>query len=593
MKIRSKEDLDELKEKGLKSIYPDKPRFRFGVASCGLGAGAAATKEAMEDARVPEEIGRHSIVGCIGACYAEPLVELYVPKFPKILFRNVGGEKGKEIMEAAAKGEIKEDYVFCKIKDEYSLITDKSKGFGSFHSSDEIESPFDEGYLKEILDKIPAIEDLDYYSMQRKVVLRNSGYINPENIDEYIARDGYHTLYDSLQMEPDSIIEEVKKSKLRGRGGAGFPTGKKWGLAEKEESDVKYVISNGDEGDPGAYMDRVVLESDPHSMIEGMVIGAYVIGAKEGFIFVRNEYPKAVERLERAVEQAEDYGILGNDIAGSGFDFEITINRGGGAFVCGEETALMSAIEGKLPNPKPRPPYPTESGLWGQPTVINNVKTWANIPVILSRGSEFLSGMGTERSGGTKVFSLVGDVERRGLIEVKLGTTLEDIVLGIGNVESEDVKAVQTGGPSGGFIPTRYLDIPLDYETLTELGSIMGSGGLVVSGEDSCMVDMAKYFLNFTLSESCGQCTPCREGLERMRDILVDITEGEAEKDDLELLRELAEYVEDASLCGLGRTAPRPVLTTMDHFGEEYREHVEDKECRAGVCDFGDGEENE
>lgn len=593
MKVKTPEDLKEVKEKGINSHFTQKPRFRFGVASCGLGAGAKATMEAMEEVREGEKIGRHSIVGCIGACYAEPLVELYIPRQAKILFKNVGSEKGQEIMEAAAEGHILEGYVFCKIEDEYSLITEERKSLRDLPPSGDIQAHFDRDYLEDVLENIPEIEELDFFKKQRKVVLRNTGYINPERIEEYIARGGYTSLHKALQMDRDSIIEEVTKSKLRGRGGAGFPTGKKWKLAKDEEDETKYIISNGDEGDPGAYMDRVVLESDPHSMLEGMIIGAYTIGANKGFVFVRNEYPKAVERLQIAIEQAEDYGLLGKDIMKSGFDFELEISRGGGAFVCGEETALMSAIEGNFPAPRPRPPYPTESGLWGKPTVINNVKTWANIPVIISRGEEFLAEMGTENSGGTKVFSLVGDVERRGLIEVSLGTLLREIVIDIGNADPDEVKAVQTGGPSGGFIPVEYFDTPLDYETLSELGSIMGSGGLMVADENACMVDMARYFLDFTLDESCGQCTPCREGLDRMLEILNRITSGKGEEKDLDLLRELADYVGDASLCALGGTAPNPVLSTMDNFEEEYEEHVKEKKCRAGVCDMSSGGEDE
>ncbi|KXA97841.1 hypothetical protein AKJ38_00060 [candidate division MSBL1 archaeon SCGC-AAA259I14] len=558
-----------------------------------MGAGVEATRKAMDDARAPEKIGRSSIVGCIGACYAEPLVELYIPRKARILYKNVQPEEGEEIMNAAAEGLIKEDKVFCKIEEEYHIIDDEKTPLEDYPTSSEIKSPFDEDYLDELLEKSPSINDLEYFNEQEKIVLRNTGYIDPENIEEYIARNGYKTLYNALEMDPDDIIEKVSKSKLRGRGGAGFPTGRKWRLGKEAEGEKKYVISNGDEGDPGAYMDRVVLESDPHSMIEGMIIGAYTIGADEGFIFVRNEYPKAVERLEVAVEQAEEYGILGENIMGSDFNFAITISRGGGAFVCGEETALMSAIEGRLPTPKPRPPYPTESGLWGKPTLINNVKTWANIPVILNRGWKFLSQIGTKKSGGTKVFSLVGDVRRRGLIEVRMGTLLREIVEGIGDADLDEVKAVQTGGPSGGFIPTKYFDTPLDYETLNELGSIMGSGGLVVADKNTCMVDMAKYFLDFTLSESCGQCNPCREGLERMLEILNRITNGKSEEGDIELLRKLSEYVKDTSLCALGGTAPNPVLSTLDNFEEEYREHVEDKFCRAGVCDLGGDEKDE
>ncbi len=593
MKIKTQSDLEKIAKDGEESLFQEKSKFRVGAASCGLGAGAQATMDAIHDARIPEKIGRTSIVGCIGACYAEPLVDLYIPGKGRILYKNVDHDKGQEIMNSAAEGKIVEDYVFCKIENEYSLVEDKVRNLSDFPKDGDIESPFEKDYLDKTFEKFPSIDDLDYFEKQKKVVLRNTGYINPEKIEEYIARGGYSALHKALQMDPDEIIEEVSESNLRGRGGAGFPTGKKWKLAKEADSDTKYVISNGDEGDPGAYMDRVVLESDPHSMIEGMIIGGYTIGAEKGYIFVRNEYPKAVERLETALEQAQDYGILGNNIMKSGFDFDIEISKGGGAFVCGEETALMSAIEGKLPTPKPRPPYPTESGLWGKPTIINNVKSWGNIPVIINRGAEFLANIGTKRSGGTKVFSLVGSVERRGLIEVKLGTLLEEIVSDIGNADLEDVKAVQTGGPSGGFIPTKSLDIPLDYETLTELGTIMGSGGLVVNDENACMVDMAKYFLDFTMGESCGQCTPCREGLERMYDILVNITEGKAGSDDLDLLRELSSYIEDASLCGLGKTAPRPILTTLDHFGEEYEEHIEDEFCRAGVCEFGGGDEDE
>lgn len=593
MKIKNQTDLKKTAEDGKGLIFPKKPKFRVGAASCGLGAGAQATIDAIDDARVPEKIGKSSIVGCIGACYAEPLVELYIPGRARVLYKNVNAEKGEEIMEAAVEGRIKEDYVFCKIEEEYSLVEDKCRDLSDLVGEGEVESSFDKEYLDETLEKFPSIDELDYFEKQKKIVLRNTGDINPEKIEEYITRGGYSALNKALEMDPDEIIEEVSKSKLRGRGGAGFPTGKKWKLAKDAESDTKYIISNGDEGDPGAYMDRVVLESDPHSMIEGMIIGAYTISADKGYIFVRNEYPKAVERLEIALEQARKYGILGNNIMNSEFDFDIEISKGGGAFVCGEETALMSAIEGRLPTPKPRPPYPTESGLWGKPTVINNVKSWANIPVIINRGPEILTNVGTEESGGTKVFSLVGSVEQRGLIEVKLGTILEDIVVDIGNADLEDTKAVQIGGPSGGFIPSKLLDVPLDYENLTELGTIMGSGGLVVNGENTCMVDMAEYFLDFTLGESCGQCTPCREGLERMHDILVNITEGEADMDDLDLLRELASYVEDASLCGLGKTAPGPILTTLDHFGEEYEEHVKEEYCRAGVCEFGGGNEDE
>ncbi len=589
LKLRDLKDLEKVREDGIKSMFPEKPRFKIGLASCGLGAGAMATMKGMDDIRDPREVGPTSITGCLGSCYTEPLVELYIPRHPKILYGNVDQEKGREIMEAAAQGHIKEEYVFCKIEEEYFIIADEAKSLTEFPLSDDFQTPFNDDYLDDVLGRIPPINELRFFKKQRRIVLRNAGYIDPQNIDEYVARGGYFALHRTLQMDSDSVIREVTASKLRGRGGAGFPTGMKWRLTEEAQGERKYVVSNGDEGDPGAYMDRVILESDPHSMMEGMIIGAYVIGANEGYVFVRNEYPKAVERLEQAIEQAREYGLLGNDIFGSGFDFDLRINRGGGAFVCGEETALLKAIEGRIPQPAPRPPYPAQSGLWGKPTLINNVKTWSNIPVILARGGEYLSQIGTENSGGTKVFSLVGDVERRGLIEVELGITLKEIVADIGNADLKETKAVQIGGPSGGFIPMRFMDSPVDFDAMSQLGSIMGSGGMVVMDKDTCMVDMARYFLDFTLHEGCGQCTAGREGLARMYEILVGVTNGRAEMKDLVLLRELAAYVEEASLCGLGKTAPRPVLTTLDHFWEEYREHVEERVCRSGVCPLSNG----
>lgn len=588
MKIKNLEDLEKVKENGLRSLFPTKPKFRVGMATCGLGAGAMATFDAINEGRKEKSI-LVSKVGCIGACYAEPLVELYIPGYPKILYNNVHPEEGRELVDAVASGEVEKKYAFCKIESEDLAITEEKMDLRELQSSKKAKTPIEKERIAKSLEKIPSLNELEFFKKQKKIVMRNCGFLDPENIEEYIAKGGYLALHKALQMEPNSIIEEVSKSRLRGRGGAGFSTGRKWKLARDAESDEKYVVANGDEGDPGAYMDRVVLESDPHSMLEGVIIGAYAVGANEGFVFVRNEYPKAVERIDTAIQQAKEYGLLGDDILGSDFDFSININRGGGAFVCGEETALMASIEGKMPNPRPRPPYPTESGLWGKPTCINNVKTWANIPFIVMRGGDFFSTMGTKRSGGTKVFSLVGDVERRGLIEVELGTTIKEIVLDISSSNLNEIKAVQTGGPSGGFIPTKFLDPPLDYETLTELGSIMGSGGLVVFDKNTCMVDMARYFLDFTMDESCGQCTAGREGIERMLEILIKITKGGAEKKDLVLLKELAMYVEKASLCGLGKTAPRPVLTTLEHFGEEYKEHIEERKCRAGVCDLSDG----
>ena len=437
---------------------------------------------------------------------------------------------------------------------------------------------------------IPVLSDIDFFKKQVLIALRNRGLIDPEKIEEYIARDGYKAMAKALaEMEPEQIIEEIKKSGLRGRGGAGFPTGLKWEFVRNASSNngaVKYIVCNGDEGDPGAFMDRSILEADPHSVIEGMVIGAKAIGATEGFIYVRNEYPLALKRLNNALNQAREYGLLGKNILGTGFDFDIKVARGAGAFVCGEETALLSSIEGKLGEPRPRPPYPAESGLWGKPTCINNVETWANVPSIINRGSKWFSGIGTKTSKGTKVFSLVGKINNTGLVEVPMGITLREIIYGIGGgiPGGKEFKAVQTGGPSGGCIPKEKIDLPIDYESLTEAGSMMGSGGMVVMDEDTCMVDVARYFLSFTQDESCGKCTPCREGTKAMLNILTRITEGKGTEEDLDLLEDLAKSIKDSALCGLGKTAPNPVLTTLQYFKEEYEAHIKDKKCPAHVC---------
>ncbi|UCF78781.1 MAG: NADH-quinone oxidoreductase subunit NuoF [Candidatus Eiseniibacteriota bacterium] len=437
---------------------------------------------------------------------------------------------------------------------------------------------------------IPVLSDIDFFKGQVLIALRNRGLIDPEKIEEYIARDGYTAMAKALnEMTPEGIIEEIKKSGLRGRGGAGFPTGVKWEYVRNAPSTnggVKYLVCNGDEGDPGAFMDRSILEADPHSVIEGMVIGAKAIGASEGFVYVRNEYPLALSRLNLALKQAREYGLLGKDILGSGFNFDIKVHRGAGAFVCGEETALLHSLEGRLGEPRPRPPYPAEKGLRDQPTCINNVETWANVPVIISRGANWYSSIGTKTSKGTKVFSLVGKINNTGLVEVPMGISLKEIIYNIGGgiPEGKEFKAVQTGGPSGGCIPKEKIDLPIDFESLTEAGSMMGSGGMVVMDEDTCMVDVARYFLSFTQDESCGKCTPCREGTKAMLSILTRITEGKGTEGDLVLLRDLAESIKDSALCGLGNTAPNPVLTTMQYFMEEYETHIKDKKCPARVC---------
>ncbi len=434
-----------------------------------------------------------------------------------------------------------------------------------------------------------SLNDTAFYRSQHRVALRNCGVINPENIDEYIAMDGYQALGKALtEMTPDEVISVVLASGLRGRGGAGFPTGKKWELARNlvKDADQKYVACNADEGDPGAFMDRSVLEGDPHALIEAMAIAAYAIGANQGFVYVRAEYPIAVNRLQIAIDQAREYGLLGKNIFDTGFDFDMEIRLGAGAFVCGEETALMTSIEGKRGEPRPRPPFPAVKGLFGKPTVLNNVETYANIPQIILKGADWFTSMGTEKSKGTKVFALGGNIKNTGLVEVPMGTTLRTIVeeIGGGIPNGKKFKAAQTGGPSGGCIPAEYLDIPIDYDNLLEIGSMMGSGGLIVMDEDSCMVDIAKFFLEFTVDESCGKCTPCRIGTKRLLEMLDNITKGKATLEDLDKMEALCYYIKKNALCGLGQTAPNPVLSTLRYFRDEYVAHIVDKKCPAGVC---------
>ncbi|MDO8886273.1 NADH-quinone oxidoreductase subunit NuoF [Candidatus Oleimmundimicrobium sp.] len=435
--------------------------------------------------------------------------------------------------------------------------------------------------------KIPLYKDINFYKKQNRIVLRNCGLIDPENVDDYIEHGGYKAFKKVLsEMAPEDVVEEIKASGLRGRGGAGFPTGLKWDFARKASGDIKYIICNADEGDPGAFMDRSVLEGDPHSILEGMMIAGYAIGATEGYIYARAEYPLAVKRLRIAVEQARKKGFLGKNILGSSLNFEIKIKEGAGAFVCGEETALMASIEGKRGMPRIRPPFPAQSGLWGKPTNINNVETLANIAWIITNGADKFAAIGTGKSKGTKIFAITGKVKNGGLVEVPMGTTLRDIIFDIcgGIKEDKEFKAVQIGGPSGGCLPAKFLDISIDYESLTETGAIVGSGGMVVMDESSCIVDLAKYFLAFTQKESCGKCVPCRIGTKRMFEMLQRMTRGESSEEEIVLLEQLAQDVKVSSLCGLGQTAPNPVLTMLKYFREEFEEHVKEGKCRAGVC---------
>ncbi len=520
-------------------------KILVGYASCGIAAGAKDIYEELEEQFDDKKLNIDmKKVGCVGMCHNEPIVEVL-------------------------EGEERFTYGNLEKEDVEGLVQD--------HLINDV--PYEEKL-------IDSPEDYDYFENQKKIVLRNSGIIDPESIEEYIERDGYEALEKALKMEPEEIIEEIKESNLRGRGGAGFPTGVKWEFAKGADSNTKYIVCNADEGDPGAFMDRSVLEGDPHAALEGMIIGAYAIGANEGYIYVREEYPVAVKRLKIAIEKAKEKGYLGEDILGTDFSFDIHISKGAGAFVCGEETALMHSIEGKRGMPSPRPPYPAQKGLFGKPTNINNVETWANVPWIIRNGAEKFAEYGTDESGGTKVFALAGKIKRGGLVEVPLGTTLREVIFDIGNgiEEDKDFKAVQLGGPSGGCLPAEHLDTPVDYETLTEAGAIMGSGGMIVINEDDCMVNVAEYFLNFAQEESCGKCTFCRVGTKRMLEILERITEGEGEMEDLQKLKNLAPQIKDNSLCGLGQTAPNPVLTTLRYFEEEYREHIEESKCRAGIC---------
>ncbi|MBC7249746.1 MAG: NADH-quinone oxidoreductase subunit NuoF [Anaerolineae bacterium] len=564
MKVRSRSDLETLRAEGLSTLYPSRLKISVGMATCGLATGAAAVYDALRDEAARRDLDLMLVAtGCLGYCQQEPLVEVRRPGRDPVLYARVTADRARELIAALAEGELPTEGALAIIPEEKPPAGSKPAG------------------------GLPRLNDLPFYSRQHKIVLRHCGLIDPASVAEYVAQGGYEALAHALlDLTPEQVIDEVLRAGLRGRGGAGFPTGRKWQICQAVPIQPKYVICNGDEGDPGAYMDRTVLESDPHSVIEGLIIAGYAIGAHQGYIYVRDEYPLAVERVTQAVARAEELGLLGENILGSGFDFNITIVRGAGAFVCGEETALISSIEGGLGEPRPKPPFPAVSGLWGKPTVINNVKTLATVPVIITRGADWYASIGTEQNAGTVVFSLVGKVANTGLVEVPLGLTLRDLIEGIGGggLNGKAVKAVQTGGPSGGCLPARLFDLPISYETLTQAGSIMGSGGMVVMDEDTCMVDVARYFIGFTMAESCGKCAPCREGTQYMHQILTRITAGEGSVEDLELLEEVALWVKKASLCGLGQTAPNPVLSTLRYFRDEYEAHVKEKRCPAGVC---------
>ncbi len=534
-----------------------KPRILVGMATCGRAAGAEAVVAAINDELSQQNIeAEMTQVGCIGFCYAEPLVDIIKPGRPRICYSNVTPEIVPKLIQ---------DY----------LVNDNPH-------ADLAMGIIGEGSI----DSIPKLSDLPIFKPQVRIALRNCGHIDPEDIKQYIANDGYGGINKALKMSPEEVIDEVKKSGLRGRGGAGFPTGQKWEFCQRASGTEKYLICNADEGDPGAFMDRALLEGDPHAVLEGMLIGAYAIGATHGYVYCRAEYPLAIQRLEKALKQMEEYGLIGDNILGSDFGFHIGIKEGAGAFVCGEETALMMSIEGKRGMPRPRPPFPATSGLWGKPTNINNVETWGNVSAILQKGGEWYASFGTEQSKGTKTFALAGKIAHTGLIEVPMGISLGDIIYEIGGgiTGGKRFKAVLTGGPSGGCLPASMETLHVDYESLAQAGSIMGSGGMLVADEDTCMVDMARFFLSFTQDESCGKCVPCRVGTRQMLHILERITQGNGQPGDIKLLERLAQTIKSTSLCALGGTAPNPVLTTLRYFREEYEVHINENRCPALAC---------
>lgn len=547
-----------------------KTQLLLGVATCSIAAGADETLQALEKALTEEKLnGRYELrrVGCVGGCSLEPLLEIRPPQGPPRLYVHVTAERALDILKRdLLGGEIIADW----------LIDGGQRPAGEDTSEPDIVNQFVQDW-----------QHLDFFKRQFRIALRNVGLINPESLDDALAQGAYAALAKVLdEMTPEEVIAEIKASGLRGRGGAGFPTGVKWELTRQAPGDIKYVICNADEGDPGAFMDRSALEGDPHAVLEAMAIAGYAIGAHQGYIYVRAEYPLAVRRLRIALRQAEEKGLLGKNILGSGFDFSIELRLGAGAFVCGEETALIASIEGKRGAPRPRPPYPAQKGLWGKPTVINNVETLANVAPIILKGAQWYSSIGTATSKGTKVFALAGNVKRTGLIEVPMGITLREIIFDIGGGiwGDKEFKAAQIGGPSGGCLPAAYLDTPIDYESLREAGAIMGSGGLIVMDETNCMPDIARFFLTFTQDESCGKCTPCREGTKRMLEILERITAGKGEERDFERLERLGRVCSRGALCGLGQTAPNPVLSTLRHFRAEYEAHIKEKHCPAHKC---------
>ena len=553
-RLNSPTELKQLQEEIRIKRAPDARCIISSSGTCGRAHGSeevvVAFMEELKNQGLEKKIGFRK-TGCLGFCEREPLV-IILPE--RICYCNVTPEDVPEIVAQTAAGGIIKELLY----------------------TDPVTS-----------EKIIYDSDIPFYKYQSQIVFGNNIYINPEEIEGYISTGGYSALAKALgQMAPEEVLQEVSRANLRGRGGGGFPAGRKWQTCRQAEGEPKYVIVNCDEGDPGAYMDRGLMEGNPHKVLEGLIIGAYAIGSHEGFIYVRQEYPLAVENMNLAMRHAEEYGLLGEDILGSGFDFKVAGHRGAGAFVSGESSALMTAIEGQVGEPRPKYIHTAEKGIWDKPSCLNNVETWANVPLIIEKGVDWFTSIGTESSKGTKIFSLVGNVNDTGLVEVPMGTSLRDIIYKIGGGirEGKEFKAVQTGGPSGGVIPKQYLDTPIDFDELAKLGSMMGSGGMIVMDESTCMVDIARYFIDFLCDESCGKCVPCREGLKRMREILTDIVEGRGEEEYIELLEGLGKTMTNAALCALGRTAPNPVMSTLRYFADEYRAHIQEKRCPALAC---------
>jgi NADH:ubiquinone oxidoreductase subunit F (NADH-binding)/(2Fe-2S) ferredoxin len=578
--IRNASELDTAAVAGAATLYPDRLKILVGSASCGVAMGARTVESAAR--RTAEQLGLDAVVcrtGCIGFCAREPLLDLVLPGGPRVSYGDMTADKTRQLLQAYSQGNLMPEWAL-----------------GRFASEEHVSSGEVHEYPAgpETIRAVPEWSGLDFYRRQKKVILRNCGSIDPMSLEETIARGTYRGALRVLtQMAPDAVIDAMVRSGLRGRGGAAFPTGQKWQLARQASADIKYVVCNADEGEPGSYMDRTILEGDPHAVLEGMLIGSFAIGASEGFIYVRNEYPLAIEILEHAIDEAEKCGLLGENIFGSGWSFRVTLRRGAGAYICGEETALIESLEGHSGEPRTRPPYPVTNGLWGKPTVVNNVKTWASVPPILTRGPEWYAAMGTKRTPGTTIFSLEGAVKNAGLVEVPFGISLRELVYEIGGglIGDRPLKAIQAGGASRGCIPPSMLDLAIDTEDRDGATIMIGTGGIIVLDDTACTVDMARFLVGFFLEESCGKCAACREGTKQLHRILSRVCEGRATAADLSLLERLAKTVKSAAVCGMGAMAPTAALTTLDYFREEFESHVRDGKCPAGVCRMS-GNEN-